>query len=83
MDSYNPNKVLTISYLNIHGQTKLSEAKQFQIEDFLKCNNIDVAHLQETDICDETFPSCNFISSSLSNLLIWLKKYQEILSKTI
>ena len=34
------------------------------IEDFPKYNNIDVAHLQETDICDETFPSCNFISSS-------------------
>ena len=66
MDSLNPNKFLTVAYLNIHGQTNLSEAKQLQIQDFLKYNKIDVAHLQETDICDETFSTCHFISSSFN-----------------
>ena len=54
--------------MNIHGQTKLTEAKQLQIEDFLKYNKVDIAHLQETDICDETFSCCNFISSSFNTI---------------
>ena len=60
------NNILKIAYLNIHGQSKLSEAKQVQIEDFMKFKNIDIAHLQETKICDETFSSCNFISSDFN-----------------
>ena len=58
------NNLLTIAYLNIHGQSTMSEAKQVQIEDFIKFNNIDVAHLQEIEIHEETFSNCNFISSS-------------------
>ena len=49
----NPKNVLTLAYINIHGQTKLTDSKQVQIEDFLKYNKVDVAHLQETKICDE------------------------------
>ena len=60
------NQILTIAYINVHGQSKLTDAKQVQIEDFLKYNNIDVAHLQETDICDESFSKCNYISSSFN-----------------
>ena len=60
------DQILTIAYINVHGQSKLTEAKQIQIEDFLKYNNIDVAHLQEIEICDETFSECNFISSSFN-----------------
>ena len=58
------SNILTVAYINIHGQSKLSEAKQVQIEDFLKFNKIDVAHLQESEICDKTCSTCNFISSS-------------------
>ena len=58
------DQILTIAYINIHGQSRLTDAKQVQIEDFIKYNKIDVAHLQEIDICDETFSGCNFISSS-------------------
>ena len=56
--------ILTIAYLNVHGQSNLTETKQVQIEDFLKFNKVDVAHLQEIEICDESFSSCNFISST-------------------
>ena len=41
------DQILTIAYINVHGQSKLTEAKQIQIKDFLKYNHIDVAHLQE------------------------------------
>ena len=50
----------------MHSQSNLTVAKQVQLEDFLKFNNIDIAHLQETEICDETFSTCNFISSSFN-----------------
>ena len=60
------NNILTIAYINIHGQTKLSNAKELQIEDFLKYNKIDVAHLQESEINEETFAECKFISSSFN-----------------
>ena len=66
MDSKDSNQILTIAYMNVHGQSKSTEAKQVQIEDFLKYNNIDVAHLQEIEICDESFSGCNFISSSFN-----------------
>ena len=48
----------------MHGQTNLTEAKQVQLEDFIKFNKIYIAHLQETEICDDTFSTCSFISSS-------------------
>jgi exonuclease III len=38
--------------------------KQKQIEDFIKQNNIDILHCQEIEVCESTFESCNFISSS-------------------
>ena len=47
MDPSRNSNFLTIAYINVHGQSRLSEAKQVQIEDFIKFNNIDVAHLQE------------------------------------
>ena len=58
------NNILTIAYINVHGQSKMTETKQMQIEDFMKFNKVDVAHLQEIEICDETFSTCNLISSS-------------------
>ena len=58
------DNILTIAYLNIHGQSKLPENKQVQIEEILKFYKIDVAHLQEIEICDESFSKCNFITSS-------------------
>ena len=60
------NRILTIAYMNIHGQSKLPTAKQLQIEDFIKYNKIDILHLQESNIDPETFSSCNFVSSSFN-----------------
>ena len=60
------NNVLTISYMNIHGQTKLPTAKQLQIQDFLKFNKIDILQMQEIDIDDATFSECDFISSNFN-----------------
>ena len=60
------SRFLTISYMNIHGQTKLPTVKQLQIEDFVKFNKIDILHMQECDIDEDTFSTCNFISSNFN-----------------
>ena len=58
--------VLTISYVNIRGQTGLNIEKQFQLEDFIRRNNCDILHLQEAHIDDNTFSECNLIQSNFS-----------------
>ena len=58
------NSVLKIAYMNIHGQSNIPTVKQLQIQDFIKYNKIDILHLQEIEIGDETFAECDFISSS-------------------
>ena len=63
----NPTEnILTISYMNIHGQTKLTTAKQLQIQDFLKSKKIDILHLQEVEIDEESFGDCDFVSSNFN-----------------
>ena len=46
------NNSITIAFMNIRGQSRLSVDKQLQIEDFLKYQKIDIAHLQETNFGD-------------------------------
>ena len=58
--------ILTIAYLNIHGQSGLSVAKQKQIEDFLQVNSVDVLHCQEINIEEDMFSQCHYLSSNYS-----------------
>ena len=58
--------ILTISYVNIRGQTGLQVEKQFQIEAFIKINKCDILHLQECHIESDTFSECNFIQSNFT-----------------
>ena len=60
----NTNSVLSIGFINIRGQTGLTSAKQSQIESFLVKERIDILHLQEINICDESFENCSVVSSS-------------------
>ena len=58
------NKILSVAYLNIRGQSGLTIVKQLQIEAFAKFNHCDIVHLQEAHIEDATFSTCDFINSS-------------------
>ena len=58
------NTVFRVAYINIRGQTGLSESKQAQIESFVIRNKVDVLHLQEVNITEDSFFHCNVISSS-------------------
>ena len=62
------DSVLTISYVNIRGQTGLYLYKQLQLEDFIIINNCDIIHLQEAHIEDDTFSECHFIESNYNVL---------------
>ena len=52
--------------MNIHGQTKLPTVKQLQIQDFIKYNHVDILHMQECEIGEDTFASCDTISSNFN-----------------
>ena len=66
MDFISSTSILTVAYLNCRGQTGFNVSKQLQIENYLQAHNIDILHLQECKIDDETFSECNFISSNYS-----------------
>ena len=59
-----PTEKLNIAFMNIRGQTGLTLTKQMQIEDYIRNNRIDILHLQESNIVEDTFIDCKLISSS-------------------
>ena len=62
--------------MNIRGQTGLTRAKQCQIESFLIKHKLDVLHLQEVHIDDDSFSTCNFICNSYNIIANnWDTKY--------
>ena len=60
------NNSINIAYLNLHGQSRFSEAKQKQIEDFISKHSIDILHCQEANIHEESFNQCSYIRSNFS-----------------
>ena len=61
-------KFLKVAYLNIRGQTGLPLSKQLEIQDFISQYRLDILHLQEIDIKEDTFSECKRICSDF-NLL--------------
>ena len=49
--------------MNICGQTGLDEAKQLQIEHFIKSYKIDILNCQEINILEDSFNNCDLITS--------------------
>ena len=58
------NNTVVVAFLNCRGQTGFNESKQLQVENFLKTSNIDILHLQESHVEDDTFSQCKFILSN-------------------
>ena len=59
-----PNNFINIAFMNLCGQTGLSISKQLQIQQFILENNIDICHLQESHVEEDTFSSCNYLASN-------------------
>ena len=66
MGSVEEENILTVAFMNIRGKSGLTIQKQLQIESFIKYNNCDITHLQEAHISDDTFSTCDFISSTFN-----------------
>ena len=66
MDHHNQDNILKIGFMNIRGQTGLTSTKQLQIESFIIRESLDILHLQEINIVEESFSACNAVSSSFN-----------------
>ena len=64
MDPNKEEKTLSVGFLNIYGQTNFNQAKVNQIEFLVKTNKIDILHLQETNIVEETFENSNYLKNN-------------------
>ena len=62
------SSTLTIAYMNVCGQTGMDIVKQLQIENFLKFYKIDILHCQEINILQDSFNSCEHVTSSFNIL---------------
>ena len=62
------NKSFKIGYLNLRAQTGFDITKQAQVEHFVKQHMFDILHLQEAQILEDSFDSCDYITSNYSIL---------------
>ena len=53
---------MKIAYLNIYGQSGLSNQKLLELENFIELNRLDIVCLQETNIQENTFSGCNILN---------------------
>ena len=64
MDTKTKEKTLNVGFLNIHGQSKMTQSKQDQIQYLIKEYELDVLNLQETNIDESTFQKSPFIANN-------------------
>ena len=57
---------LKIGFMNIRGQTGLTNAKEIEIEAFIVRERLDILHLQEINIIEDSFSTSNNISSQFN-----------------
>ena len=57
---------INIAYINCHGQTKFPISKQLEIQSFICQNKVDILHLQECKIDQNSFQKCGFITSNFN-----------------
>ena len=62
------NKSLKIGYLNLRAQTGFGTTKQLQVEHFVKQHMFDILHLQEAQILEDSFETCEYITSNYTIL---------------
>ena len=55
---------IVVAYINCVGQSKFPIAKQLEIQSYVCKQGIDILHLQECRIYDNTFSQCGFLTSN-------------------
>ena len=56
------NKSFKVGYLNLRAQTGFGITKQAQVEHFVKQHMFDILHLQEAQILEDSFETCDFVT---------------------
>ena len=64
MDPESKPNSLTVGYLNIQGQGKLTQSKQNQIEHLVKSHRCDILNLQESNVSSDAFEHCPYIANN-------------------
>merc|ERR1711867_309250 len=62
------NTLFKIGYLNLRAQTGFGTTKQAQVEHLVKQHKFDILHLQEAQILEDSFESCEYINSNYTVL---------------
>ena len=57
------NKI-NIAYINCYGKSKFLIDKQLEIQSYVCTNKLDIIHLQECRIEEDTFAQCGFLTSN-------------------
>ena len=57
---------ITVAYINCVGQSRFSISKQLEIQSFICSNNVDILHMQECRIDEDTFSQCGFLTSNFN-----------------
>ena len=65
---------IRLATVNCYKQSGLNIAKQMQIQQFMQKLNLDVIHLQEVAVDDNTFKECTF----LTLCMIFYRKTQSL-----
>ena len=53
--------MLKVAFINMYGQSGLTQQKLLELENFIQKNKLDIVCLQETNISESTFMECNYI----------------------
>lgn len=59
--SHIPNNM---AFINCYGQSEFPVSKQLEIQSFACSNSLDIIHLQECKIDEDSFAQCGFITSN-------------------
>ena len=62
-DDFTP---IIVAYINCVGQSKFPISKQLDIQSYVCTHKVDILHLQECKMDDDTFSQCGFITSNFN-----------------
>ena len=65
----NPNEASTpivVAYMNCVGHTRLPVSKQLEIQSFVCTNRVDILHMQECKMDEDSFAQCGYLTSNFN-----------------
>ena len=57
---------IIVAHINCVGQTKLPISKQLEIQSFVCTNKVDILHMQECKIDEDSFAQCGYLTSNFN-----------------